>query len=523
LEILLSKVYIFLHIWDIGLNVTMPLKIYNTLTRKKEVFSPVENGKVKMYVCGMTVYSDAHIGHARTYFAFDVIRRYFEFKGYDVTYVQNITDVDDKIIAAANKEGVDALEYSSRFTDICLGDLDKLGIRRADIYPKASETIPEMIKLTQKIIDNGYGYESGGDVYFSVEKFKNYGLLSGQKLEDLMSGARIDPADKKHNPFDFALWKEAKPGEPFWESPWGKGRPGWHIECSTMSSKFLGLPFDIHGGGMDLRFPHHENEIAQAEAATGKKFAKYWIHIGLLTVDGEKMSKSIGNIINIKDLLKKWDSEILRFFYAQAHYRSPPDFNEKALKDAKKGLIRIIRLKERLEDLSNNAVKEIFDEKDLTAEEKGYLKTINYFKKEFENAMDDDFNTPQAISSIFDFVNKSNKFIEKNSGVKKELYALALNTLIKIGNILTLFQSKLKKDEKSDDKFLLEKLQNVFIKYNKNIRETNIESILDMLLETREKARKNKDWKTADNIRKELDDIGFEIQDTAKGPVWRKK
>ena len=501
----------------------MTLKIYNTLTRKKEIFKPVEDKKVKMYVCGMTVYSDAHIGHARTYFAFDVIRRYLEYKGYEVTYVQNITDVDDKIIAAANKEGVDALEYSRRFTDICLGDLDILGIRRADIYPKASETINEMIKLIQKIIDRGYGYESGGDVYFSVEKFKDYGILSGQKLEDLMSGVRIDPEDKKRNPFDFALWKEAKPGEPFWESPWGKGRPGWHIECSTMSSKFLGLPFDIHGGGMDLRFPHHENEIAQAEAATGKKFAKFWIHIGLLTVDGEKMSKSIGNIINIKDLLKKWDAEVVRFFYAQAHYRSPPDFNEKALKDAKKGLVRINRLKEKLANLSDNALKEKIDEKVLTDKEKSYVKTVESFKTDFEKAMDDDFNTPQAVSVIFDFVNKSNKFLEKYSNSKKELFGFALNTLIKLGEVLTLFQSDLVKSKITYDKILFEKVYNITIKFDKEIKEKNIEKLLNILLDVREKARKNKDWKTADTIRKELDDIGFEIQDTSDGPVWRKK
>jgi cysteinyl-tRNA synthetase len=501
----------------------MTLRIYNTLTRKKEIFKPVENKKVKMYVCGMTVYSDAHIGHARTYFAFDVIRRYLEYKGYDVTYVQNITDVDDKIIAAANKEGVGALEYSRRFTDICLGDLDKLGIRRADIYPKASETIPEMIKLIQKIIDRGYGYESGGDVYFSVEKFKNYGILSGQKLEDLMSGVRINPEDKKHNPFDFALWKEAKPGEPFWESPWGKGRPGWHIECSTMSSKFLGLPFDIHGGGMDLRFPHHENEIAQAEAATGKKFAKYWIHIGLLTVDGEKMSKSIGNIINIKDLLKKWDAEVVRFFYAQAHYRSPPDFNEKVLKDAKKGLIRLQRLKEKLVIISNDNKIGKIDEKDLTTNEKAYLKIINEFKTEFEKAMDDDFNTPQAASIIFDFVNKSNKFLERHSNSNKELFGYALNNLIKLGEVLTLFQSDLIKSEISDNKDLFEKVYNLIVTYDKEIKEKNIEKLLNLLLDIREKARKNKDWKTADNIRKELEGIGFEIQDTSDGPVWRKK
>jgi len=501
----------------------MTLKIYNTLSRKKEKFIPVEKGKIKMYVCGMTVYSDAHIGHARTYFVFDVLCRYFKYKGYNVTYVQNITDVDDKIIAAANKEGVDALEYSRRFTDRCLGDLDKLGIRRADIYPKASETIPDMIKLTQQIIDRGYGYESNGDVYFSVEKFKDYGKLSGQKLDDLMSGARIQPGEEKHSPLDFALWKKAKPGEPSWDSPWGKGRPGWHIECSTMSSKYLGLPFDIHGGGMDLRFPHHENEIAQSEAATGKDFAKYWMHIGLLTINGEKMSKSLGNIINVKDLLKKWDPEVIRLFLVQAHYRSPPDFNEKALINAEKGLIRIHRLKEKLESLSDNTIVNKLDEKSLTNKEKTYFKLINNFISEFELAMDDDFNTPQAISTVFDFVNEGNKFFEKNSNPNKKLCGYALFVLIKLGNILTLFQPSLSKSQISDNKTLLEKVKKIILKYKKDLKGESIDELLNLLLIIREEARKKKDWNTADSIRKDIDEIGFEIQDTSNGPIWRKK
>jgi len=501
----------------------MTIKIYNTLSRTKEDFTPVEKGKVKMYVCGMTVYSDAHIGHARTYFAFDVIRRYFEYKGHKVTYVQNITDVDDKIIAAANKEGVDALEYSRRFTDKCLGDLDDLGIRRADIYPKASETIPDMIKMTQQIIDKGVGYVSDGDVYFSVDKFTDYGKLSGQKLEEMKAGARIEPGETKKNHYDFALWKNAKPGEPSWDSPWGKGRPGWHIECSTMSSKYLGLPFDIHGGGMDLRFPHHENEIAQAEVATGKNFANYWMHIGLLTVNGEKMSKSIGNIVNVKDLLKKWDAEIVRFFFVQTHYRSPPDFNEKGLKNAKKGLNRINRLKEKLEDLSKNVKTVKIDEKFLNKDEKNCLKIINDFKSDFESAMDDDFNTPQAVSVIFEFVNKANKFFEGNVKPNEMLCKLALDTLTKLGNVLTLFQPSLVKSEGADDKVLIDKLQRIIIKYQKDAKEKNIDKLMDLLLEIRENARKKKDWETADNIRKELDEIGFEIQDTDGGPVWRKK
>ena len=497
----------------------MTLKIYNSFSRKKEDFTPVEKNKIKMYVCGMTVYSDAHIGHARTYFAFDVIRRYFEYKGYKVTYVQNITDVDDKIINAANKEGVDALEYSKKFTDICLGDLDKLGIRRADIYPKASETIPDMIKLIQKIIDNGYGYEADGDVYFSVEKFKDYGKLSGQRLEDLVEGARVQPGENKRSSLDFALWKAAKPDEPSWPSPWGEGRPGWHIECSTMSSQELGLPFDIHGGGMDLRFPHHENEIAQAEAGTGKKFANYWMHIGLLTVDGEKMSKSIGNIVNVKDLIKKWDPEVVRFFFAQAQYRSPPDFSEKALKNAEKGLIRIHRVKEKLETCAEGS-KSKFDESSLSKDEKDYLKNIEQFKSDFEVAMDDDFNTPQAVSAIFDFVNNSNKFLDGDTNPNKDLCKYALDMLISLGNVLTLFQSK---KEEAFDKNLINKLQELIGSFEKNTEGKSAEELLDIVLKAREDARSKKDWATADKIRDELDKLGFEIQDTTEGPVWRKK
>ena len=494
----------------------MTLKIYNSLTRKKEDFKSIEKGKIKMYVCGMTVYSNAHIGHARTYFAFDIIRRYFEYKGFKVNYVQNITDVDDKIIAAANREGIEPLEYSKKFTIKCLDDLDDLGIRRADLYPKASETIDDMIKLTDEIIKKGYGYESDGDVYFNVQKFADYGKLSGQKLEDLMSGVRIDPEDKKHNPFDFALWKSSKPGEPSWDSPWGRGRPGWHIECSAMSSKYLGLPFDIHGGGMDLRFPHHENEIAQAEAATGKEFARYWMHIGLLTVNGEKMSKSIGNIVNIKDLLSRWEPEVVRFFFAQAHYRSPPDFSEKALENSKKGLNRIYRVKEKLEECISKKEK-CSDDSNQEFDE-----AISKFKSSFEFAMDDDFNTSQAVSSIFDFVNSVNRFFENVKYPNYNLCKKALDTFIKIGNILTLFQDEKKDSEKNNDD-ILDQLKKFTSLYATDIEGKNIEDLIDLLLKAREEARKKKDWNTADTIRKNLDTFGFEIQDTANGPVWRKK
>jgi len=498
----------------------MTLRIYNSLSRTKETFVPVEKGNVKMYVCGMTVYSDAHIGHARTYLAFDLIRRYFEYKNYEVTYVQNITDVDDKIILAANAEGVDALEYSKRFADRCLSDLDDLGIRRATLYPKASETIPDMITMIQQILSKGYGYVADGDVYFSVEKFKDYGKLSGQKLDEMKVSSCALTGEKKHNPFDFALWKSAKPNEPNWDSPWGNGRPGWHIECSAMSGKYLGLPFDIHGGGMDLRFPHHENEIAQAEAATGKQFAKYWMHIGLLTVDGEKMSKSIGNIINIQDLLKRWDAEVIRMFFAQAHYRSPPDFSEKSLRDVKKGLDRIYRLKGRLEKLAENSNDVTIDENKLTEEEKKYLIVLDDFKAEFESAMDDDFNTPKAFAAFFDFVNASNRFLEANESVDPILCHHVLDLFVKLGNVLTLFQPK--KDQ-SDDGSLLKELQILLSKYSPSTDINDCDEVVKTLLNIREKARTKKDWKVADEIRKKLEDIGYEIQDAEAGAVWRRK
>jgi len=502
----------------------MALKIYNSLTRKKEEFSTVEQNKVKMYVCGMTVYSDAHIGHARTYLSFDIIRRYLEYKGYKVTYVQNITDVDDKIIAAANKEGVDPLEYSKRFADRCLQDLDLLGIRRADLYPKASDTISDMIAMTQDLIENGYGYEADGDVYFSVEKFKEYGKLSGQKPDEMMSGARIQPGDKKKKPLDFALWKKAKPGEPSWDSPWGKGRPGWHIECSAMSGKHLGLPFDIHGGGMDLRFPHHENEIAQAEAATGKQFARFWMHIGLLTVDGQKMSKSIGNIVNIKDLLKQWDSEVIRLFYAQTHYRSPPDFNDKTLSDVAKGLDRIQRLKDTLFEFASKNLSDPIDETTFSGEEKKYFSVVTEFKTQFEHAMDDDFNTPQAIATIFEFVNKTNSYLSNNSEPDEKLCKLALNTLVKLGNVLTLFQEEKQAKPEHDLKDVQQKLTRLIEKHGSTSdSNASIDEIMSTLLKLREQARKNKKWDIADDIRSRLESLGFEIQDTDKGPVWRKK
>jgi cysteinyl-tRNA synthetase len=497
----------------------MTIQLYNSLSRKKEPFTPVEKEKITMYVCGMTVYSDVHIGHARTYLAFDVIRRYFEYKGFKVWYVQNITDVDDKIIQAANREGVDPLVYSEKYTEACLLDLDLLGIRRADEYPKASEMIADMIVMIQQILTRGYGYVADGDVYFSVDKFQEYGKLSGQRIEEMKTGARIEPGEKKQSPLDFALWKSAKPGEPFWDSPWGKGRPGWHIECSTMSSKYLGLPFDIHGGGMDLRFPHHENEIAQAEAATGKPFARYWMHIGLLTVESEKMSKSLGNIVNVRDLLKKWDAEVIRMFFAQAHYRNPPDFNEKALSDVQKGLDRIHRLKEILEALSMDAPA--INASSHSDEEQQYKATVDGFRKVFEDAMDDDFNTPQAFASIFEFVNTSNRFLKNTKITNSGVFRYALETLQEVGLVLTLFQPKYKKDVSEKDVVRL--LQKLLQQYGTSSTSESVDILMQEALQIRDHARNEKQWKTADAIRDDLQQLGFEIQDTDKGPQWRRK
>jgi len=500
----------------------MTLQVYNTLSRKKERFVPLEDGKVKMYVCGMTVYSDAHIGHARTYVAFDVIRRYLEYKGNTVLYVQNITDVDDKIIAAAAKEGIDPLAYSQRFTERCLADLDALGIRRADLYPKASETIPEMIQMIEQIIKNGYAYVADGDVYFSVEKFSDYGKLSGQNIAEMKKGARIEPGELKRSALDFALWKKAKSGEPTWSSPWGMGRPGWHIECSAMSCSLLGPTFDVHGGGMDLQFPHHENEVAQAQAATGMQFARYWMHVGLLTINGEKMSKSLGNIINVRDLLKTWDAEVLRMFFAQAHYRSPPDFSEKALTDVEKGRVRLYRVKERLEEYARRTTHKKNPPGKAQDTEQHYLATIKQLQTEFEDAMDDDFNTPKAFASLFEFINKSNRFFEEHPRPDPTLCSHALEVFLKLGSVLTLFQPTRAPLENRDGE-IIEKLQALLRSYGKSLENPTVDSLLHGLLDAREEARKQKDWSTADLIRKSLEQLGFEVQDTADGPVWRKK
>ena len=372
--------------------------------------------------------------------------------------------------------------------------------------------------MIQDIMNKGYAYETEGDVYFSVEQFNQYGKLSGQNIEELMSGIRIATDEKKQSPLDFALWKHTKPGEPFWESPWGNGRPGWHIECSAMSSKFLGLPFDIHGGGMDLRFPHHENEIAQAEAATGKQFAHYWMHCGLLTIEGEKMSKSIGNIINIKDLIKEWNPEVIRFFFAQTHYRKPPDYSQNALSNAEKALERLYRFKQRVEFIINNS-EHTKNHNPVSAKE--ITEIMTYLTKDFEQAMDDDFNTPEAIAAIFAFVNKANKYFEEHPSPDISATEHMLNTFTRLCQVITLLQDEV---ESLEEEGQIEEIKQVFSKYSSDTNEKiSAEEMLTELLQIREQARQSKDWEKADAIRADIESLGFEVQDTDQGPLFRKR
>ena len=382
----------------------MAIKVYNTLTKKKEEFVPLHPGKAYMYVCGVTPYNHPHIGNARPFVTWDVIRRFLEHEGYDVLHVQNFTDVDDKIINTANKEGVQWSDICGRYIDAYFEVMDKLNVRRAHVYPRVSEHMQEIINVVQTLIDKGYAYELDGDVYYSVEKFDRYGELSGRKLEDMMAGARVDVNDKKHNPFDFALWKAAKPGEPYWESPWGNGRPGWHIECSAMSMKYLGESFDFHGGGSDLIFPHHENEIAQSEGCTGvHPFVRYWLHNGFITVNEEKMSKSLGNFFTVADILEHFEPETLRFFILSTHYRSPLDFSDERLKEAQRSLARLKTAQDNLKELAQ------LISGGPTETSKALYEKLEELRSGFMEAMSDDFNTALAISFMFELAKEIRK------------------------------------------------------------------------------------------------------------------
>jgi len=475
----------------------MSLQIYNTLTQRKEPFEPLVPGHVRMYACGVTVYDLCHLGHARQALIFDVIRRYLEYKGYHVTYVRNFTDVDDKIINRARELGRRWDEVARGYIEEYYRDMDRLGIRRATIEPKATEHIPEMIGIIKTLLEKGYAYQINGDVYFEVQRFPEYGKLSGRKAEQMLAGARIEIDPRKKNPLDFALWKRSKEGEPAWESPWGPGRPGWHIECSAMSMKYLGESFDIHGGGADLIFPHHENEIAQSESCTGKPFARYWVHNGFVSINQEKMSKSLGNFFTIQEVLNRYRPEAVKLFLLSAHYRGPLDFSDDRLEEAKKALDRFVTAFEAIDTLDalpprsgGDALYDHMVSKGREAEE------------QFQAAMDDDFNTAAALGVLFGFLREVNLVrseVERNitEGGRSALH-IARDRINRLGGVLGLFEQPSLRPGEAD----------------LNGR------LVELLLDLRAQARSKKDWATADAIRERLNSLGIEVEDTPQGSRW---
>lgn len=462
------------------------MKILNTLTRRKEEFVPINEGKVGIYVCGPTVYDYIHIGNARPMIVFDTLRRYLEYKGYDVNYVSNFTDVDDKIIKRANEEGVDASVISERYIAEVKKDMAALNVREATTHPKATEEIPDMIEMVKTLIEKGYAYEVNGTVYFRTRKFKDYGKLSKKNIDDLRSGNRdllVSGVDEKEDPLDFVLWKPKKEGEPSWPSPWGDGRPGWHLECSVMSKKYIGDVIDIHAGGEDLVFPHHENEIAQSEAANGTEFARYWMHNGFLKINNEKMSKSLGNFFTVREIAEKYPLQVIRFFMLSAHYRSPLNFSADLVEASKNGLDRILTAVDRLKSISGTegeVDKAVADEMDA-------------FVKKYEAAMDDDLNTADAISVIFELVKYANVNVTEES--TKATVELVLNTVTKLCDILGIITEK-----------------------KKEILDSDIEA----LIEERQAARKAKNFARADEIRDQLSDMGIILEDTREGVKWKR-
>lgn len=465
------------------------MRLYNTMSKSKEEFVPLEEGKVKMYVCGPTVYNFIHIGNARPMIVFDTVRRYFEYKGYDVNFVSNFTDVDDKIIKKANEEGVSAEEISKRYIEECKKDMNGMNIEPATTNPLATEEIPGMVDMIQTLIDKGYAYEKNGTVYYRTRQFKDYGKLSHKNLDDLRSGERsllVTGEDEKEDPLDFVLWKPKKEGEPAWPSPWSDGRPGWHIECSEMSKKYLGEQIDIHAGGEDLVFPHHENEIAQSEAANGKEFAKYWLHNAFLNIDNHKMSKSLGNFRTVREISEQYDLQVLRFFMLSAHYRSPLNFSAELMEASKNGLERIVNAADNLKYLLSNTKTAV-----MTEDEKVAFEKTEEFVKDFERAMEDDFNTADAIAAIFDLVKYINTQTDENSS--KEYLQNLLDRLVKLADVLGLIVDK--KEEVLDEE-------------------------IEKLIEERQAARKAKDFARADAIRDELLAKGIILKDTREGVKW---
>ncbi|PIP19281.1 MAG: cysteine--tRNA ligase [Candidatus Omnitrophica bacterium CG08_land_8_20_14_0_20_41_16] len=477
----------------------MPIHIYNSLTRKKEEFIPINPPQVNIYTCGVTVYDESHIGHARSLYIFDVIRRYLAYRGFQVKFVRNITDIDDKIINRANELKVDWQELVKKYIDRYYEDLKSLGIKKGDFEPRATENIPQMIKYIQGLIEKGFAYTAGGDVYFNVRKFPAYGKLSGQSIDEMETGVRIEPSEHKKDPLDFALWKKSKENEPSWDSPFGKGRPGWHIECSVMSQKFLkAATLDIHAGGRDLIFPHHENEIAQAEALTGKPFAKYWIHHGLLTINGQKMAKSSGNFVTIKDFINKYKyADILKLFFLSAHYSHPIDYNEEKMEEARQALERIIILMDNIERKLSAFSSQ------LSAKENSEVKAL---KEKFLKAMDDDFNTAQGLAVIFELVTLANKHLDNPNFIYNA--KIALKEMFDIFNLSPKAKKTIRKSATitSDAHIVME------------------EEYVNLKIREREKARQEENYNLADKIRKELEDKGIILEDTKDGKTtWRRK
>jgi cysteinyl-tRNA synthetase len=463
------------------------LKIYNTLSKKVEEFNPINPPNVGMYICGPTVYDYFHIGNARTFIMSDIVRKYLEYKGYKVNYVMNLTDIDDRIIKKSIEEKIPASEVAKKYSDAFFEDISRLRIKSANSYPKATENIHEIIAMIKNLVDNGFAYNVDGNIFYNVSSFNEYGKLSGKNIEELESGARVEIMEEKRNPLDFALWKKAKVGEPFWESEWGKGRPGWHIECSAMSCKHLGNTFDIHAGGNDLIFPHHENEIAQSEAANKNPFVKYWLHFGFLNINKEKMSKSLGNFFTARDVLSKYSAEAIRLFFAQAHYRGPVEFADDLLDSAEKGLEKLKNIKSTIESaIQKNNTDGINPEFDIKS-----------FEKRFTETLDDDFNTPKAIAVIFDFIKEVNRTLTEYENVNLNFYIGVKNFLNNTAdNVLGIISFEEKEMEQDS---LLEN------------------DLMKILIDIRLKAKQEKNFQLADDIRKKLDDLGITLKDTKEG------
>lgn len=464
----------------------MTIKLYNTLTRQKETFEPLEAGKVKMYVCGPTVYNYIHIGNARPAIVYDTVRRYLEYRGYDVNFVSNFTDVDDKLIKAANELGTDVPTVAERFIDAYFADVSALGCKRANVHPRVTENIELIIEFIQALIDKGYAYEAAGDVYYKTREFKGYGKLSHQSIEELRLGNRIDVGEKKQDALDFVLWKAAKEGEISWESPWGNGRPGWHIECSAMAKKYLGDTIDIHAGGQDLTFPHHENEIAQSEAVNGKLFSKYWMHNGYININNEKMSKSLGNFVLVHDIIKEIDPRIVRFFMLSVHYRHPINFSQELLESTKNAFERITTSYGNLQHRKNSSTN-------LTENNDKWLNKIKEFRQQFEKEMDDDFNTANAISVLFELSKQANYYVEEQNTSEDVIQAF-LDELDSLGDVLGI-------------KFASNQL---------------LDEEIEAMIQQRIQARKERNFALSDEIRDKLKELNIILEDTPQGTRWKR-